>query len=382
MVISLLTTSQSPKNLPIGFIAVSLGLNWALMLYFGAKLGRHKLMLYPIMFVINPFFNWIYMVYGIFTAGQRTWGGPRADAGKADAKTTPEQAIEGAAARGDELNVVPETFRPALEGARRRVPHHTPLLPSPSLDGRFAGADVGPGGWYLQTHDSGVLRRDSSPRHAEEGRASETRQSSDLAGSRGSSVDSTYTPRRVESIVGIEDSRDYFSQQARQRPAGGAHFEHMHVRPSVITAAASNNLSPYRRRSVDSVVSVASDETVPLHFDIPLRGRTMDRLTPSTLPTQPQRPLMTHPAPLSSHPPSPTLAQNNYTVGPSPLARKSFTRLAADETSLKRGGSIASKRAPRRHSVAVGESRGRRSVSVDRYGRRRLSKQRRAESEG
>lgn len=43
MVISILTTSQKIANLPVGFIAVSLGLNWALMLYFGAKLGRYKI---------------------------------------------------------------------------------------------------------------------------------------------------------------------------------------------------------------------------------------------------------------------------------------------------------------------------------------------------
>lgn len=62
MVISILTTSQKIKNLPVGFIAVSLGLNWVLMLYFGAKLGRYKIMLYPLMFVVNPAFNWLYMV--------------------------------------------------------------------------------------------------------------------------------------------------------------------------------------------------------------------------------------------------------------------------------------------------------------------------------
>jgi chitin synthase len=107
MVISIITTSQKINNLPVGFIAVSLGLNWVLMLYFGAKLGRYKIMLYPVMFVINPFFNWIYMVYGIFTAGQRTWGGPRADAGKADEKTSPEQAIETAAAQGDDTGDFP-----------------------------------------------------------------------------------------------------------------------------------------------------------------------------------------------------------------------------------------------------------------------------------
>jgi chitin synthase len=62
MVISIITTSQKIANLPVGFIAVSLGLNWILMLYFGAKLGRYKIMMYPLMFVINPFFNLAYMV--------------------------------------------------------------------------------------------------------------------------------------------------------------------------------------------------------------------------------------------------------------------------------------------------------------------------------
>jgi chitin synthase len=62
LVISLLTTSQKISNLPVGFIAVSLGLNWVLMIYFAAKLGRYKVILYPLMFVVNPAFNWLYMV--------------------------------------------------------------------------------------------------------------------------------------------------------------------------------------------------------------------------------------------------------------------------------------------------------------------------------
>ena len=62
LVISLLTTSQKISNLPVGFIAVSLGLNWVLMIYFAAKLGRYKVVLYPLMFVVNPAFNWLYMV--------------------------------------------------------------------------------------------------------------------------------------------------------------------------------------------------------------------------------------------------------------------------------------------------------------------------------
>ncbi|KAE8154420.1 chitin synthase-domain-containing protein [Aspergillus avenaceus] len=110
-IISIMTTSMKIEDLPVGFIAISLGLNYILMFYFGIKLKRFKAWLYPLMFVLNPFFNWLYMVYGIFTAGQRTWGGPRADAAKADDKTSPEAAIEQARAQGDELNVMVDTFR-------------------------------------------------------------------------------------------------------------------------------------------------------------------------------------------------------------------------------------------------------------------------------
>ena len=115
LVLSIVTTTMRIDQLPVGFIGVSLGLNWLLMIYFGWKLKRFKIMLYPVMFVLNPFFNWYYMVYGIFTAGQRTWGGPRADAATANEDTTPQQAIEQAENTGDDLNIVPETFMPAAE---------------------------------------------------------------------------------------------------------------------------------------------------------------------------------------------------------------------------------------------------------------------------
>ncbi|ROW02202.1 hypothetical protein VSDG_02468 [Cytospora chrysosperma] len=114
MVLALLSTEKSLSDLPVGFIAISLGLNWLMMIYFGAKLRRYKIWLYPVMFVLNPFLNWYYMVYGIFTAGQRTWGGPRADAGAADKNTTVQEAIEHAEQTGDELNIKPETFIPAV----------------------------------------------------------------------------------------------------------------------------------------------------------------------------------------------------------------------------------------------------------------------------
>lgn len=177
MVIALLSTEKTINDLPVGFIGVSLGLNWLLMVYFGAKLRRYKIWLYPMMFVLNPFFNWYYMVYGIFTAGQRTWGGPRADAGAADKNTTVQEAIEYAEQTGDELNVVPETFIPAViaqkqhgevaklsadaSGVNRRVSRrmtrsrrdglarqHSVLQPPPQVEGLFAAPERTPGGFY------------------------------------------------------------------------------------------------------------------------------------------------------------------------------------------------------------------------------------------
>ncbi|KAI9657244.1 MAG: hypothetical protein M1831_004433 [Alyxoria varia] len=155
MVISLMTTSQTIENLPVGFIAVSLGLNWLLMAVFAGVLGRYKILLYPVLFVVGPFFNWVYMVYAIFTAGQRTWGGPRADAGKADFMTSPAAAIKRAEAGGDDLNVVPESFRPSSRpdsshsaggiglGSQNSGKMHSqpvPLQPDRRWEGRFRGA--------------------------------------------------------------------------------------------------------------------------------------------------------------------------------------------------------------------------------------------------
>lgn len=142
MVLALLSTEKSINDLPVGFIAISLGLNWLMMVYFGAKLRRYKIWLYPMMFVLNPFFNWYYMVYGIFTAGQRTWGGPRADAGAADKNTTVQEAIEHAEQTGDDLNVVPETFIPAVMAQHEE---HVAKTSSGGGDGTGPGAGPGPG---------------------------------------------------------------------------------------------------------------------------------------------------------------------------------------------------------------------------------------------
>ena len=212
MVISIISTSQKIKDLPVGFIGVSLGLNWLLMLYFGAKLGRYKIMLYPVMFVINPFFNWMYMVYGIFTAGQRTWGGPRADAGAADSETTPQAAIEHAKATGDDLNVIPETFKPALEKQGAHV-SAMPVQPWDSVIGQFAAPERQPGGLFELSEIA--LPSTTPHRNPRRGMALYTRMS----------TDSIYVPRRVESFIGADEVRAYHDAQAAQKPAGGAAYE-------------------------------------------------------------------------------------------------------------------------------------------------------------
>ena len=223
MIISILTTSNKVSNLPVGFIAVSLGLNWLLMVYFGAKLRRFKVWLYPIMFIINPFFNWVYMVYGIFTAGQRTWGGPRADAGAADAHVTPQQAIEHAIATGDDLNVVPETFKSAVEARHpEKMFGNVPLQPTEHLEGRFAPAERLPGGWYLQNNDSGFTMPNMLPRDPTLPRVPlHPRDSFDSLVTTASPTNSVYFPRRVEEFMGEDDRAKYrIAQQAQQQPRG------------------------------------------------------------------------------------------------------------------------------------------------------------------
>ncbi|EAW07572.1 chitin synthase D [Aspergillus clavatus NRRL 1] len=154
IVLSIITTSSSANDLPVGFIAISLGLNYLLMFYLGAKLKRYKAWLFPVMFILNPFFNWLYMIYGILTAGQRTWGGPRTDAATADEHTSPEEAVEQARAQGDELNVDLTTFRSRSE--EKTVPIH----PSEKIEGRFSAALQLPDGYYDHGNDSGATLTD------------------------------------------------------------------------------------------------------------------------------------------------------------------------------------------------------------------------------
>lgn len=171
MVLALITTVKKVDDLPVGFIAISLGLNWLLMLYFGAKLRRFKIWLYPLMFILNPFYNWYYMVYGIFTAGQRTWGGPRADAASADTHTTAREAVEQAEKQGEELNVVPETFKAARE-ARRAASNRestttselgrtrSVVRPPDKIDGKFSARQKTASGTYAHPDEMDTSAED------------------------------------------------------------------------------------------------------------------------------------------------------------------------------------------------------------------------------
>lgn len=222
MLLAIITTTKKVADLPVGFIAISLGLNWLMMIYFGMKLKRFKIWLYPMMFILNPFFNWYYMVYGIFTAGQRTWGGPRADAATADTNTTPQQAVEQAENAGDELNIVPETFIPAAEakgkgkaiGVQRT---RSKLLPPDKAEGKFTAPEKKADGFYTHPEESAYsvnLMSDGLPKSNFDlvHRDSWDSFMTDSPGP-GNSV---YFPRRVESIMGEEDRKKYEMAQANQ----------------------------------------------------------------------------------------------------------------------------------------------------------------------
>lgn len=331
--------------------------------------------------------------YGICTAGQRTWGGPRADAGKADEKTTAEQVVADAEATGDDLNVDPETFRPAAEARTNRY-IHAPLQPPSHLQGRFAPSEQLPGGWYHQANDSEVLRPDLSqrPPGEQETAIASQRTSWQSLGLGTASSRSTLVPRRVESFVGIEAVTAYHNQQAAQRPAGGAYFEAPRSLPPAPVRAqptsaqdtesrhASGNDPPVVGRSR----SVSSSSSVSMHFAIPSRER-------NSTPPPPQPRSYTPTQPHDNDPPHLLMPPRTYhpgssakRTGRSPLARKSFTRLATTspegdvvelevETRVPRGASRE-----RDGDGDEGEWRGRRrrrSFSVDAQGRRRLSKQ-------
>jgi chitin synthase len=360
LVLSLITTSQKVANLPVGFIAISLGLNWLLMIYFGAKLGRYKVMLYPLMFIVNPFFNWCYMVYGIFTAGQRTWGGPRADAGSADTGTTPQQAIEQAEATGDDLNVVPETFKPAAEAQKNR-PGPVPLQPPSDMEGRFAPAERLANGWYQQNNDSGLTFPNMAPRDPNAPHVPlHPRSSMDSFTSTGTSANnSVYLPRRVESFMDPEDARIYHKTQQTQKPAGGAFFEE-HRQQGPYEVGMSSGKGGY----TESVESLSGDSVYDkqqsqqqYRTTSPLSNVQNDLAAPKAAYAQPS----TRDSPGTTRQGRSPLAQESYRSAPGNDA--SYEMQQPQNTSLMRDVSPA----PMGHS---------RSDSTDSKKRKRLTKDR------
>lgn len=105
------------------------------------------------------------MVYGIFTAGQRTWGGPRADAGQADEVTSPQDVVEYAHAIGEDRNIVPESFRPAVEARARwdLKSAHRSLQPSQRYEERMTRSAPKPLAWGDLFDDSDILLRSRMP---------------------------------------------------------------------------------------------------------------------------------------------------------------------------------------------------------------------------
>src|SRR5262249_48747254 len=161
-------------------------------------------------------FNWYYMVYGIFTAGQRTWGGPRADAAAADQHTTVQEAIEHAEKTGDDLNIVPESFIPAAVAQKgdRKTGKNGPLIrargklqPPDKVDGIFAAPERTASGWYLYPAESmdSVSAVGGSSIFGDKYSSLQHRDSFDSALSAQTAGNSVYIPRRVESIMGGED---------------------------------------------------------------------------------------------------------------------------------------------------------------------------------
>ncbi|KAI5779251.1 chitin synthase-domain-containing protein [Geopyxis carbonaria] len=351
MVLSIITTTQKISQLPVGFIAVSLGLNWGLMFYFGIKLKRFKAWLYPLMFIINPFFNWIYMVYGIFTAGQRTWGGPRADAGAADAETTPQQAIEQAEAKGDDLEVVPETFRPAADAQKDGLRHrpNAGVQPDDRMEGRFAAPQMLPGGYYSHPNDSmgtlpdhALARNPNAPVLPLHPRASFD---SFVSGTSTSAGNSVYFPRRVESIMGEEDRRKYHVAQANQKEAGGAYM----VEPRAGDYSSADDVYGYKtsvNMSTDSVESGASNygyqaANSQYNYSQPVsRAESPSgRQSPTTQSPTTQSPTTQSPTqtgnsnshlalPEQAHRPSSNYSTRSQSAARSPLARLSLVRTA------------------------------------------------------
>jgi len=162
------------------------------------------------------------MVYGIFTAGQRTWGGPRADAGQADSTTTAQAAIEQAEAMGDDLNVVPETFRSAVQSRHISTGRDYPsvsLQPSDNLKGRLRS--TGGSVWYPDQDALLPLRRSATvPLRI----PLQPTLSTDSLISNSSTNYSIFMPRHADSLVDLENQQPQSSRSRAHPPSASSAY--------------------------------------------------------------------------------------------------------------------------------------------------------------
>lgn len=209
MVISLASGEQTFKELPMGFIAISLCLNWGLMVYLGVRLHRYKVMLYPLMFALNPVLNLFYLIYGCLSAGRKTWGGPRADAAMADEETSPAEAIRQAEEAGDAWNVDPTSFRAVVErkkslkGQRYKT---LPLQPGDPDDDQTPSDQMEDGYFNLASSSNLSLAGPSLDRPR---LPFAHRDSMDSVVARDSETLATISPVLVESFMNPDDVHQY-----------------------------------------------------------------------------------------------------------------------------------------------------------------------------
>ncbi|KAF9274783.1 hypothetical protein BGZ68_000369 [Mortierella alpina] len=93
-IVGIATGMQNWSYVWLGLLLAYFLINWGMMFTYGFWMGRYKAMLYPMMFLVGPFVTWYLLVYGVITANERTWGGPRADAA-ADKKEDEKSMEEG-----------------------------------------------------------------------------------------------------------------------------------------------------------------------------------------------------------------------------------------------------------------------------------------------
>lgn len=216
------------------------------------------------------------MVYGIFTAGQRTWGGPRADAGQADAHTTMQAAIEHAEATGDDLNVIPATFRPALEASipnAAAIPAQVPLQPSAAFENRFRSSL-----WYhaaCEAEFNHQLSRSFTVPHIQIHTSSPTESLTSLS----STAHYARLPRRAETMHTTAENRT--SQQTRSFPptASKAFFDR-HRESAGLSDSTQHVVGRGWNLSVIDTRYKRADDTRDDQFMIPLNKMSSLRKNP------------------------------------------------------------------------------------------------------